>query len=134
MEKQDYTPFLVADLRGHTAVARRLAEVDYARNNARDSNIEYFKEAIKAGKLPAPLRQWIPLLLPDAREELSSWVNAIVSDEVSCYAAFFHGPSSVPLRRLTNHQGVVSLAMIELLVRRSPATRQLLRDVSLYLR
>jgi hypothetical protein len=134
MEKQDYTPFLVADLRGHTAVTRRLAEVDYARNNARDSNIEYFKEAIKAGKLPAPLRQWIPLLLPDAREELYTWVNAIISDEVSCFAAFFHGPSTVRLRRLTNHQGVLSLAMIELLVRRSPATRKLLRDVSFYLR
>jgi len=135
MESHSYMPYKIAEFYGHSAVARRLIEVMDARIQAFYSpNIAYFKEFIKAGKLPAPLRQWIPLLSPAAREELSSWVNANIADELSCFAAFFQGPSTVPLRRLTNHQGVVSHALIELLVRRSPATRQLLRDVSIYLR
>jgi hypothetical protein len=133
MEFNNYSSRLLSNLKGHFDVERRLAQVEYARSKARSQNIIFFKSSIKAGHLSAPLRQWIPILLPDAREDLSSWVNANITDEVSCYAAFFQGLSSVPLRRLTNHQGVLSQALIEFLVRRSPASRQLLREVLIYL-
>jgi len=134
MEFQNSSSRLLSNLKGHFDVTRRLESVEYTRSKARSQCIPFFKYFIKGGIHPGPLRQWIPLLLPEAREALSLWVNASIADEVSCYAAFFQGPSTGSLRRLTNHQGVLSHALIELLVRRSPATRQLLREVSIYLR
>lgn len=134
MEFQNYSPRLLSHVKGHIDVTRRLAEVEYARSNARDQNVDYFKDSLKAGVLPAPFRQWISLLLPAAREELSTWVNSIIADEVSCYAAFFLGTSTMSLRRLTNHQSLLSHYLIELLVRRSPAKRRLFREVLICLR
>lgn len=133
-EFQNYSSRLLSNSMGHVDVTSRLVSVEYARSKARDQCIPFFKSFIKGGIMRTPLRQWIPLLLPDAKEVLSSWVNASIADELSCYAAFFHGPSIVPLRRLTNHQGVVSQKLIELLVRRSPTTRQTIREISIYLR
>ena len=108
--------------------------MEAARATAREGDIEHFKDAVKAGVLPAPLRQWVPLLPLAARAVLSSWVAACIADERACFAALFHGPSTAPVRRLSNHQGVLSQALVELLVRRSPATRQLLRQLAVGLR
>jgi len=126
----DESPRTISELRGHAAVALRLAAVEAARATAREGHIEPFKEGVKAGVLPAPLRQWVPLLPLAARAALSSWVDASIADERACFAALFHGASTAPVRRLSNHQGVVSLALVELLVRRSPATRVLLRELA----
>ena len=134
MEFHDKSARLLSEFKGHIDVTIILEAVEDARSKARSQNVQFFKNFIRVGHLPAPLRQWIPLLLQDAREDLSSWVNSNIADEVSCYAAFFQGPSTVSLRRLASHQGILSQALIELLVRRSPATRQLLREVSNYLR
>jgi hypothetical protein len=104
--------------------------VEAARARAGEGHVEHFTEAVKAGVLPAPLRQWVPLLPLCARAALSSWVTASIADERACFAALFHGASTAPVRRLSDHQGVVSLALVELLVRRSPATRVLLRELA----
>ena len=130
LQWEDETPRMISEQQDHVAVSSRLAAVEAARATAREGNVEYFKEAVKAGVLPAPLRQWLPLLPLAARAALSSWVDASIADERACFAALFHGASTASLRRLSNHQGVVSLALVELLVRRSPATRLLLRELA----
>ena len=108
--------------------------MESARAIAREGDIEVFKEDVKSGALVAPLRQWVPLLPLAARAALSSWVDASIADERACFAALFHGASTASLRRLSDHQGVVSQALVELLVRRSPATRLLLRELAVGLR
>ena len=128
------TPRMISELRGHVAISSRLAALEVARAKAREGDVEHFKEAVKAGVLPPPLWQWVPLLPLAVRAELIAWVATSIADERACFAALFHGPSTAPLRRLSNHQGVVSQALVELLVRRSPATRQLLRQLAECLR
>ena len=132
----DVEPFtrMISDQESHVDISSRLAAIEAARAKAaraaaHEGHVQYFKEAVKAGVLTAPLQQWVPILPMDARVGLSTWVAASIADERACFAALFHGLSTAPLRRLSNHQGVVSKALIELLVRRSPVTRQLLRDL-----
>jgi ankyrin repeat protein len=104
-----------------------------------------FRLAIKEGILNTPLAQWVPVLPPDARAELSDWVTSLMSDSSACYAAFFRPinceeeeeedsfPSSSAtclLRDQIGHDGIIHIRrlVISYLVVHNPKTRKIIRE------
>ena len=75
-----WTPRAISEQEGHVTVPSWLAVVEVAGATAREGNVEHFKQVVKVGVLPAPLRQWVPLLPLSARASLSLWVDASIAD------------------------------------------------------
>jgi len=117
------TPLVVA-LEGHPAVAVLLDASLTARAAARAGRVSFFRDAAEAGAFPAPIAQWITVLAPAARAELSAWAFGRLTDERACFAALFRGPL-VACRALQKLRGCDDLRRLLLgyLVAPSSATR-----------
>jgi len=107
------------------------------REHAQSDDVGHFCDAIMAGVLLAPIAQWLPLLTPDARAELSAWTASCLADARGHYSASYHGDNadgSSSVRCLTNPTGPISDYLTGYLVYPTAATRELLLDVAQSLR
>jgi len=131
----ELSPLPLRIAQGQPELLALLTSVRIARQMATEGRTDFFQRAIEAAMLPGQLqcrgifpRQWVPILSDYSRVILNSWIEACISDE----RIFFFVLKSGSLRRIANHQGVVSKMLTTFLVRRSPV-RKLLREIKRFL-
>jgi hypothetical protein len=131
----------IANIRGHDEVAELLKRCEEAVSAAQEGRLSFFRNAIAAGSLPAPLNQWAPKFSQETRDEFLAWLFRSMQDSRSCYVVLYQStacPSldspvheeDVPLRSRITHNGLIRSLIISFLVYPNADTRRIIRELS----
>ena len=113
---------------------QRLTTNETARFAARAGQVTHFFDAFEVGNLPAPVKQWLPLLPQPSQLELVMWLVARVTDARACYATFYQGSGwtgeeLVRVRFLTNVHGLrpIRVRLVAYIVTKGARSRELIQ-------